>query len=243
MLEILQQCTIHGNVVKLPPGTLDRKLYQDVAKALQGIGGKWNKKSDGFVFPHDPTEHLAKIQGGVKVNLQKEFQAFYTPKELAEEIAWHLFMPRTGQVRVLEPSAGRGALVKAVLMVNPDAVIDVYELNPLNRPYLDALPNVTFLAEDFLAHESGAIYDYIIANPPFAGNADIDHFCRMYEHLSPGGRMAVIMSKHWQISDGRKEKAFLAWLEQEEAEISDIPPGAFKESGTNVATCLVILDK
>lgn len=39
--EVLQQCTVEGNVVKLPAQQLDRKLYQDVAKALQLIGGKW----------------------------------------------------------------------------------------------------------------------------------------------------------------------------------------------------------
>lgn len=226
----------------LPPGQLDRKTYQDVAKALEGIGGKWNKKAGGFVFPHDPTDLLSEIQGGKKRDIQKEFQAFFTPQALAEEIAWQLFMPRTGAVRVLEPSAGQGALVKAIHMVNPDALIDVYELNPQNRPALDAL-NVTFLAEDFMTHESGAIYDFILANPPFTKNQDIDHFRKMYEHLSPGGRMAVIMSKHWQLSDNKKEKAFRGWLENEGAEISDIPAGAFKESGTNVATCLVILDK
>jgi len=40
-LKILQQCTVANNVVKLPEGQLDRKLYQEVAKALELIGGKW----------------------------------------------------------------------------------------------------------------------------------------------------------------------------------------------------------
>ncbi len=29
--EILQKCTVEGNVVKLPPGQLDRKVDMDVA--------------------------------------------------------------------------------------------------------------------------------------------------------------------------------------------------------------------
>lgn len=36
--EVLQKCTVDGMVVKLPEGQLDRKLYEQVAKALQGIG-------------------------------------------------------------------------------------------------------------------------------------------------------------------------------------------------------------
>ncbi len=60
--EILQKCTVDGNIVRLPEGQLDRKLYQEVAKALELIGGKWKGgKVMGFVFPTDPTELLEQI--------------------------------------------------------------------------------------------------------------------------------------------------------------------------------------
>ena len=39
--QVLQNCTVEGTVVKLPNVQLDRKLYQEVAKALELIGGKW----------------------------------------------------------------------------------------------------------------------------------------------------------------------------------------------------------
>ncbi len=39
--EVLQQCTIEGNIVKLPSITLDRKNYLEVKKSLELIGGKW----------------------------------------------------------------------------------------------------------------------------------------------------------------------------------------------------------
>ena len=38
--QVLQNCTIEGNIVKLPNIQLDRKLYQEVAKSLELIGGK-----------------------------------------------------------------------------------------------------------------------------------------------------------------------------------------------------------
>ena len=46
--QVLQDCTIEGNVVKLPNIQLDRKDYQEVAKALELIGGKWK----GIILYH-----------------------------------------------------------------------------------------------------------------------------------------------------------------------------------------------
>ena len=49
--QVLQDCKVEGNVVKLPNIQLDRKNYQEVAKALELIGGKWKGgKIRGFFF-------------------------------------------------------------------------------------------------------------------------------------------------------------------------------------------------
>lgn len=73
--QVLQNCTVEGNVVKLPSEQLDRKLYQEVAKALELIGGKWKGgKVFGFVFATDPTDLLKEIANGEKRNLKKEFR-------------------------------------------------------------------------------------------------------------------------------------------------------------------------
>lgn len=70
--EVLQQCTIEGLIVKLPPTQLERKLYTDVAKSLELIGGKWKGgKVAGFVFAVDPTDLLEQITNGEKRNLKK----------------------------------------------------------------------------------------------------------------------------------------------------------------------------
>jgi hypothetical protein len=37
--QVIQASTLEGNVLKLPAQQLERKLYQDTAKALEGIGG------------------------------------------------------------------------------------------------------------------------------------------------------------------------------------------------------------
>ena len=83
--DVLQNCTIEGNIIKLPETQLDRKLYQEVAKSIQLIGGSWKGgKTQGFVFNSDPTELLSEITEGKNRNLKKEFQFFATPKTLAD---------------------------------------------------------------------------------------------------------------------------------------------------------------
>ncbi len=69
--DILRECSVDGNVVKLPAIQLERSMYQEVAKALQKIGGKWKGgKVGGFVFDFDPTELLSEVAGGV-ANIEK----------------------------------------------------------------------------------------------------------------------------------------------------------------------------
>ena len=46
--QVLQNCTVEGTVVKLPNVQLYRKLYQEVAKALELIGG--NRITKIFFF-------------------------------------------------------------------------------------------------------------------------------------------------------------------------------------------------
>jgi hypothetical protein len=73
--DILSKCTVDGNIVKLPEDQLERKLYLEVAKSLNLIGGKWKGgKVQGFVFLTDPTELLSEIANGGDRNLKKEFQ-------------------------------------------------------------------------------------------------------------------------------------------------------------------------
>ena len=53
--EVLQNCVVEGQVVKLPSVELDRKEYLAVKKSLELIGGKWKGgKISGFVFQTDP---------------------------------------------------------------------------------------------------------------------------------------------------------------------------------------------
>jgi hypothetical protein len=133
--EVLQNCKVEGMIVKLPDTQLERKLYQEVAKALELIGGKWKGgKVFGFVFTTDPTELLNQIANGEKRNLKKEFQFFGTPDDLADDLVFEAQIEPYH--KILEPSAGQGAIVKAINRVFPDTKVSCYELMEVNQTIL-----------------------------------------------------------------------------------------------------------
>jgi predicted RNA methylase len=239
---VLQRCTIEGKIVKLPPVQLDRKLYVDVANRLVLIGGKWKGHSTmGFVFPQDPTDLLNQIAYGEKRNLKKEYQFFATPDELANKLV-KLANIKKGET-ILEPSAGQGAIINAVARLFQTSKVDCYELMDVNQSFLRKNNNAHLLGSDFLTSDVEKKYDVIIANPPFAKNLDVEHIRAMYERLSKKGRIVTVASKHWQMSDNRKEKEFRNWLEEIGAYVEEIPTGTFAESGTQIGACIIIINK
>jgi 16S rRNA G1207 methylase RsmC len=117
---------------------------------------------------------------------------------------------------------------------------------PVNQTILSKIKNINFRCDDFMYPNSLSYinkYDRIIANPPFTNNQDIDHIRQMYDFLKPGGRVVSIASKHWTFSNNKKETEFRDWLDKVNAEVQDVDAGAFKESGTNISTCIIIINK
>lgn len=234
--EIIKSSKIEGNLLILPPTQLDRNTYLAVAKKLQFIGGKWNRGKGGFIFSTDPKELLPAIFG-VK-NIKKDLQFFETPEDVCNYLL--TFVP-TAPKDILEPSAGRGAIVRALNLQFPKANIDYCEISSINRKMFKG--NANFIGEDFLKLTSPKQYDAIIANPPFAKNQDIEHFYKMYEVCKLGGYILSIMSNHWKLAENKKETSFRKFLEEKNAEVFDIEQGAFKDSGTLVSSCIVRLIK
>jgi len=244
--EILKQCTVEGNNVKLPDVQLDRDLYLDVKKSLELIGGKWTGgKTQAFVFEQDPAELLQQLANGEQRNLKKEFQFFATPKEVALLMASKLAADIKPGIKILEPSAGDGALIKAVQgFVSFPVEFDCYELMDLNRTKLQKIKGATLLGNDFLKQcRVENYYDVIIANPPFSYNQDILHFAKMYEALKPGGAMCCLTSNSWTFGSKAMQIAFKSWLHILAAEITEIPAGEFKSSGTAVGVQMITVYK
>src|SRR5512141_2889235 len=91
---------------------------------------------------------------------------------------------------VLEPSAGRGALLKPLpTQVHRTAV----DLNPAMTDLPAHADEVHFT--DFL-QSNGELgtFDRIIANPPFRNGQDVDHVRHMHDLLKPGGVIVTVTS-------------------------------------------------
>lgn len=242
--EILELSIIEGTRLMLPDTILDyANEYTPVKKALEGIGGKWVNMKVGFKFDENPTDFIAQIIGGVEINLKKDFQFFGTPDELADEMATSIHFESDD--KVLEPSAGRGALIKAVFRSSGGRIkyIDCCELMEQNQRFLDKIDGVRLIGTDFLQLQGrNDYYDMVVANPPFTKAQDIDHVYKMWEVTKNNGTILTLMSTGWRTKSDKKSVSFREWLERVGAYQRDIPAGAFKESGTNVATVFLVID-
>ena len=237
--QVLNKCTIEGHLVKLPNIQLDRKSYSNVKKALEKIGGKWKTKEQAFVFEEDPTSLIKEVSNGKKRNIKQETQFFATSPELAYKLVEYAGIEK--HHKILEPSAGDGAIVKAINKQFDMTSVDCVEMMPLNRSKLNSMPTVNLVGEDFLEFEGE--YDRIIANPPFSKNQDITHVRHMYDQLKSGGRLVSITSVSWTKGNQKKQKEFREWLSDLGAVVFLNEAGSFKSSGTNVETATIILNK
>ncbi|MCR4826221.1 MAG: methyltransferase [Bacteroidales bacterium] len=238
--QILQNCTFSDNMLFPPKVRLNKKSYSEAKKWIEEGGGKWNTQKQGFTFDFDAGRVCGILMQGKRCNLAQEFQYFATPDTVADRVCAK-FSSLSSDMTILEPSAGRGSLVRAIRRRCPDAMVDCYELMPENKEFLIKEEGVVLKGDNF--EECKDSYQRIIANPPFNKNQDIKHVLRMYDLLEPGGEMSVVMSRHWQIAHEKTCTDFRTWLASVDAVVEDIDEGEFKESGTSIATALVYIKK
>lgn len=147
-----------------------------------------------------------------------------------------------GEVTILEPSAGSGAILDAVHKAHPNALLYSYEVHTSLREVLK-LKGYQCHGHDFMEAEAEPIFDYVLMNPPFENGQDMAHIRHAFDMLKPGGRLVAIMSPGPFFRQDRKAQEFRDWFDDMAGEKTDIAAGAFKESGTGVATVMVVLDK
>lgn len=224
---VLLNSNIDGNLLFLPPGQLERKLYIAVNKVLDAINGKWNRAKKAHIFKDNPEEILNEILlTGQYTNSKTEYQFFETPSDIAKKLVLMADI-RKGE-SVLEPQAGKARIAS---LING---CDCIELNPDNRKYLSE-NGYNIVGDDFLKF-SGR-YDVIIANPPFTNQQDIDHVLHMIAYAN---RCVVsVMSASVMFRDNQKTVDFRNLIKELGGTIKSLPDDSFKESGTLVKTCVV----
>ena len=238
--------TVQDRIFKLPPDQLERELYEEVNEILTRLGGKWNRSKGGHVFPYDPAPLVAAVLDTGAMPPKNPTAFFPTPGDVVDlmmEVTHASHLPKGA--KVLEPSAGTGAIIKGLLRTeffeDETPTIHACECLDINRSALRAIPGVELVAEDFISYETDVKYDAVFMNPPFSieGHADcyIDHVMKAWSMLNHAGTIAFIVPPGFQFRESKRHKEFLRfvadWCQGEE-----LGTGRFKESGTGVNTWL-----
>lgn len=242
VLSVLQRMSFDG-----PQGvitdTLDRSMYLKVNKVLAGLGGTWNRKAGAHLFEGCArTAVLGAADDGEYVDEKKAYQFFETPDSLADEMV-DMAGFRPGDV-VLEPSAGKGAIVRSIRRVG--GIPYVVELNDKFCRHLQTEELVlTLINGDFLEQRVSTLgmVDAVVMNPPFTKGQDMQHVAHAWQFLKIGGTLVSVMSPHWTFADRGIAVRFRQWSERVDGEWDPLSDGTFKESGTGVNTGLFTATK
>jgi hypothetical protein len=243
---------------------LDRKLYTGVNKVLEACGGKWNRKAKAHVFESDPTDLLQAVVDSGEVMTARDIGFFETPVELARELVAAVHV-RCGDI-CLEPSAGTGRIVMALAEGGAQQITAVeYDKGRqkvlrdlgvllLNAPTVHRSPLARFsliAVGDFMNVGLADFWprcpvDRVVMNPPFCkvglGN-HLDHVQHAFGMLRPGGELISVLPISIQYRNDKRHTAFREWYKGLAGDVRDLSPEAFKESGTLVRTCTLLIRK
>ena len=231
-----------GLLGRLICGQLERDLYTKVNKALEAMGGKWNRKAGGHVFTDDPRPQVEGLLENGSLNVERD-GFFETPVAVIDRMIE--LVPLRKEVYILEPSAGLGAIIKRLIEkgANPRYIIAV-EKNEKRIEHLKKVECDELYFQDFLKYP---VRDFapelIYMNPPFEELQDIDHVRHAYDCLAIGGAMVSVMAEGAFFRSDKKSAVFREWMKEVFADEVKLPTGSFKESGTMVNTRLVVIRK
>ncbi len=159
-------------------------------------------------------------------------QLFPTPPDIAEKMVEYADIEKGD--KVLEPSAGTGSLIQAIM--NDDragSVVGVEINNDLCERLKTEFPLSFFHCKDFLDYNrSFTKFDRVIMNPPFKNGDDIKHIKHALTLLNDGGKLVAICA------DGPRQNDQLMPLADH---WEKLPEGTFKNQGTMVNTALVVI--
>lgn len=223
---------------------LDRDMYQRTNKALEAMSGKWNRKLKGHLFEKDPRPTLPGFLQDGALTVEKD-GFFETPAAVVDQmIALHPSGVLEG--RILEPSAGKGAIIRRLLDHYPESLSSVdFVAVERNADRCQTLQDmgVYTICDDFLEYAPTRSFPTIFMNPPFEQGQDVDHVRHAYDCcLADGGVLISVMAAGIKFRTEQKYAALRQLIDQC-GEIVDLPENSFKESGTGVNTCLVVLEK
>lgn len=261
VLAVLSTLSIDGAHVRITE-QLDRNLYTKVNKVLEALGGTWTRKVKAHVFPGDAGERIELAITTGEVEVARDIGWFPTPAPLAAKLV-ELADVRRGHY-VLEPSAGTGAIVEAIIKHRPSKVLAIeyrHERVEVLRAKLDLKDwrDVGAILMDFMDFECVNVraldlipatrhddrFDRVVMNPPFcrSGRGDhLDHVRHAFEMLKPGGVLVSVLPAGIEFRNDRRHRETRGWI-LEHGTLERLPEGSFKSSGTSVNTCVARMER
>jgi hypothetical protein len=143
--------------------------------------------------------------------------------------------------RVLEPSAGHGAIARFI----PETANTTMIEPSMELGTRAALANSGKLISDsFENHHAVNKYEAIVMNPPFghAGATAWDHVAKAFDHLADRGRVLAIVP-NGSNSEKRYEKFLTETPGVQVVATIKLPTSTFERAGTGVSTTLYVFDR
>ncbi len=241
ILAIISRGEFDGPNFRITDGQLDRKVYQEVAKVIDAVGGRWSRKAQSLVFDGVTAAEALEplILTGEVVRTKQEFGQFDTPETLASEVVD--FADIRPGMYVLEPSCGIGNLVLAI-EGDSGCAVHAFEISAQRLHKAKErcqLAGGTHLG-DFLAARPNPVFDAVVMNPTFANRADIAHVRHAARFLKPNeGTVTAIMSAGVAFREDRLAVDFRKFVADRRGSIDPLPEDSFKATGTSVNTVMV----
>lgn len=178
----------------------------------------------------------------IKVNWNPDY--FSTPLDVVEMML-NEAAPALGNFKaMLEPSVGDGRIIERAVYRWPNLFPAWYEIDTTAQQVLkDRNMGGMQAGTDFLEAEPEPIFDAVVMNPPFGNRAYVKHVMHAYKFLKPEGILVTILPSEARYHiDGDNDK-FRTWVKDKLYDTIDLGFGTFKESGTNISTHILVLQK
>lgn len=179
--------------------------------------------------------------------LAKDLAFYPTPAEVVDHLLDGLRIePGT---RILEPSAGVGALVR--LLLAQGANVDAIEVHPDRAEALRGIahPALSVKCANFLKLPARPVYSCVAMNPPFYHTTWADHVRHAFDFLKPGGELRAILPASAEVGSTAKHERFRAWAESHAPRgwrrglWRDLPAESFASVGVRINTVVLTLTK
>lgn len=159
----------------------------EACRVLEALGAtQAGARSDVYDFDYDPRAVLREVTASGCLPDQQAHQFYPTPPDLAALV---VELAEIGpDHRVLEPSAGQGALADLL----PKDRTRCVEVSELHAEILRAKGHRVVRA-DFLRWTARVAFDRVVMNPPFADGRWQAHLEHAATFLTPGGRLVAVL--------------------------------------------------